>query len=67
MPKLRWYPQQQFTFCVNPKEHSSKWKWLKFTNNVEQESYIKNRVNRIISKEPETINWLKTFKKNRII
>jgi len=66
MPKLRWYPQQQFTFCVNPKEHSSKWKWLKFTNNVEQESYIKNRVNRIISKEPETINWLKTFKKNSI-
>ena len=48
MPKLRQYPQEQFTFCVNPKEHSSKWKWIKFTNNVEQESYIKNRVKRII-------------------
>ena len=37
-----------------------------FANNKGQKNYIKNRVDRILSKEPETISWIKTFPQDSV-
>ena len=55
MPKLRQYSDKSFTA-----------KGIRFANNPAQRTYIKSRVDRIKSKEPETINWINEFKKNSI-
>ena len=55
MPKLRQYSDKSFTA-----------KGIRFANNPAQRTYIKSRVDRIMGKEPETINWINGFKKNSI-
>ena len=59
MPKLRQYSDKSFTVPI-------KGKVIRFANNPAQRTYIKSRVDRIKSKEPETINWINEFKKNSI-
>ena len=53
MPKLRQYSDKSFIVPI-------KGKVIHFANNPAQRTYIKNRVDRILSKEPETINWMNT-------
>ncbi len=59
MPKLKSYSNEHFVFNANNKE-------ILFANNKDQKNYIKNRVDRILSKEPETINWIKNFPKDSV-
>lgn len=59
MPKLRQYSDKSFTVPI-------KGKVIRFANNPAQRTYIKSRVDRIMGKEPETINWINKFKKNSI-
>ena len=59
MPKLKQYSDKSFTIPI-------KGKVIHFANNPAQRTYIKNRVDRILSKEPETINWMKSFSKQSI-
>jgi len=54
MPKLKSYDVDTFNFSLDGKT-------IKFANNKEQKTYIKNRVDRILNKEPETINWINGF------
>ena len=69
MPKLKKLDQKQFTVCVNAnakkKDPPEDYKWLKFRN-VENENYIKNRVDRIWKKEKETIAWISEFEKDSV-
>jgi len=68
MPKLRKYTQKVFVTCVSGryKDDIKYKKWLRFCNNVENENYIKNRVDRMFVKEKETISWIKTFNKDSV-
>ena len=59
MPKLRQFSDKSFTVPI-------KGKVIRFANNPAQRTYIKSRVDRIMGKEPETINWINKFKKNSI-
>tara|TARA_Y100000310_G_C20380877_1_gene668040 strand:+ start:7 stop:702 length:696 start_codon:yes stop_codon:yes gene_type:complete len=59
MPKLKQYSDKSFTVPIEGKV-------IRFANNPAQRTYIKNRVDRIMGKEPETINWINKFKKNSI-
>ena len=59
MPKLRQYSDKSFIVPI-------KGKVIRFANNPAQRTYIKSRVDRIMGKEPETINWINKFKKNSI-
>jgi FkbM family methyltransferase len=59
MPKLKKFNDKQFVFPVGGKK-------IIFANNTEQKTYIKNRVDRLLSKEPETIKWLNGFEKNSV-
>ena len=59
MPKLKKIASKQFTFPIGKKK-------ILFANNTEQKTYIKNRVDRILSKEPETIEWFNSFEKDSI-
>jgi|TARA_R110000796_G_scaffold98114_4_gene205518 FkbM family methyltransferase len=59
MPKLKQYEAEIFTFPINGKT-------IKFANNKDHKTYIKNRVDRMLSKEPETINWINNFKKDSV-
>ena len=59
MPKLKSYSDEHFVFDANNKK-------ILFANNKDQKNYIKNRVDRILSKEPETINWIKNFPKDSV-
>jgi FkbM family methyltransferase len=59
MPKLKQYGVESFSFPVNGKE-------IIFANNKGQKTYIKNRMDRMLSKEPETINWINTFSKDSV-
>lgn len=52
MPKLRNNPQESFTMRDADGEYV-------FANDSNRLSYIKNRVDRLFSKEPETIKWIK--------
>ena len=59
MPKLKKFNDKQFVFPIGGKK-------IIFANNTEQKTYIKNRVDRLLSKEPETIKWLNGFEKNSV-
>lgn len=54
MPKLKSYDSDAFNFNVNGKT-------IKFANVKGQKTYIKNRMDRMLSKEPETIKWIDSF------
>jgi len=60
MPKLKSYDVGEFSFPIGGKV-------LKFSNIKGQPTYIKNRVDRIMSKEPETVAWINTFKKDSVL
>lgn len=68
MPKLRKYEQKLFVACVegHRQQDPEKKKWLKFRNNVDNENYIKNRVDRLFLKEKETIAWIRKFAEDSI-
>ena len=59
MPKLKKFNNKQFVFPIGEKK-------IIFANNTEQKTYIKNRVDRLLSKEPETIKWLNAFEKQSV-
>lgn len=59
MPKLRRHDTEMFTFHVLKKQ-------IKFSNVKGQETYIKNRVDRLLIKEPETIKWINTFSEDSV-
>ena len=59
MPKLKQYSEKSFTAPIEGKV-------IRFANNPAQRTYIKNRVDRINTKEPETINWINGFEKSSI-
>jgi FkbM family methyltransferase len=59
MPKLKSYDTDSFSFAV-------KGKTIKFANVKGQKTYIKNRIDRILSKEPETIDWINRFEKDSV-
>ena len=59
MPKLKSYDTERFIF-------SHKGKDLLFSNVKGQKTYIKNRVDRILSKEPETIKWIDGFEQDSV-
>ena len=59
MPKLKQYSEKSFTAPIEGKV-------IRFANNPAQRTYIKNRVDRINTKEPETINWINGFEKGSI-
>ena len=54
MPKLKSFDNDFFTFPVGKKQ-------IYFANNKGQKTYIKNRMDRLLSKEPETIKWINNF------
>jgi FkbM family methyltransferase len=59
MPKLKQYEVESFSFPIKDKK-------IIFANVKGQKTYIKNRMDRILSKEPETINWIDSFEKDSI-
>ena len=59
MPKLKSFEADSFTFNVGNKN-------ILFANNRGQKTYIKNRMDRMLSKEPETISWINAFDKNSV-
>ena len=60
MPKLKSFDTESFEFPIN------KNKKILFANNKGQKTYIKNRMDRMLSKEPETINWINSFNHDSI-
>jgi len=59
MPKLKSYDTDSFNFPIKDKT-------IKFANVKGQKTYIKNRMDRIMSKEPETIMWINSFEKDSV-
>ena len=59
MPKLKSYDTDSFSFSTDNKI-------IKFANVKGQKTYIKNRTDRIMSKEPETIMWINSFEKDSV-
>lgn len=59
MPKLKSYDTDSFSFPIKDKI-------IKFANVKGQKTYIKNRMDRIMSKEPETIKWINSFEKDSV-
>lgn len=59
MPKLKSYDTDSFNFPIKDKT-------IKFANVKGQKTYIKNRMDRIMSKEPETIKWIDSFEKDSV-
>jgi FkbM family methyltransferase len=59
MPKLKSYDTDSFNFSIKDKT-------IKFANVKGQKTYIKNRMDRIMSKEPETIKWIDSFEKDSV-
>jgi len=60
MPKLKSFDTESFSFPIGRD------KKILFANNKGQKTYIKNRVDRMLSKEPETIKWINTFEKDSV-
>ena len=52
MPKLKSFDMESFEFPIG------KNKKILFANNKGHKTYIKNRMDRMLSKEPETIQWI---------
>ena len=59
MPKLKSYDEKSFSFPVGNKK-------ILFANNIGQRTYIKNRMDRMLNKEPETIEWINGFEKDSV-
>ena len=59
MPKLKSYDTDSFSFPI-------KGKAIKFANVKGQKTYIKNRMDRLLSKEPETIKWINQFEQDSV-
>ena len=59
MPKLKSYDTDSFNFSIKDKT-------IKFANVKGQKTYIKNRMDRIMSKEPETIKWIDSYEKDSV-
>mgnify|MGYP003628358798 FL=1 len=59
MPKLKQYEVDSFSFPVKDKT-------ILFANNRGQQTYIKNRMDRMLNKEPETISWINSFSKDSV-
>tara|TARA_B100000214_G_scaffold268728_1_gene199393 strand:- start:1545 stop:2255 length:711 start_codon:yes stop_codon:yes gene_type:complete len=59
MPKLKSFDNDFFTFPVGKKQ-------IYFANNKGHKTYIKNRMDRLLSKEPETIKWINNFAKDSV-
>ena len=59
MPKLKSFNTDSFSFNVGNKN-------ILFANNKGQMTYIKNRMDRMLSKEPETIGWINNFTKDSV-
>ena len=59
MPKLKQHNDKIFTMRVKDHEY-------RFVNDVGNLSYIKNRVDRMFNKEPETIEWINSMPKGSI-
>jgi len=59
MPKLKQFPNESFTMCEGQHEY-------KFFNDIANPSYIKNRVDRIFNKEPETIQWIQSIPQDAV-
>jgi len=59
MPKLKSYDTDSFSFAIGNKT-------LKFANVRGQRTYIKNRMDRLLTKEPETIKWINQFAKDSV-
>ena len=59
MPKLKSYDDESFSFPMGKKK-------ILFSNNKGQKTYIKNRMDRMLNKEPETIEWINSFEKESV-
>ena len=59
MPKLKQFNDKEFNINVGGKK-------IIFSNNPSSKTYIKNRMDRMLSKEPETINWINGFDKKTV-
>ena len=59
MPKLKQFNEKEFNINVGGKK-------IIFSNNPSSKTYIKNRMDRMLSKEPETINWINGFDKTTV-
>lgn len=59
MPKLKNYEDHSFVFSIDQKK-------ILFANNKGEKTYIKNRVDRMLTKEPETIKWINSFEKDSV-
>ncbi len=59
MPKLKQFNDKEFNINVGGKN-------IIFSNNPSSKTYIKNRMDRMLSKEPETINWINGFDKTSL-
>jgi len=59
MPKLKSYDTDSFNFPIKGKS-------ITFANVKGQKTYIKNRMDRLLSKEPETIKWIDGFEKDSV-
>ena len=51
MPKLKQFDNKNFSIDIGKTK-------IFFANNPSQKTYIKNRMDRMLSKEPETIDWI---------
>ena len=59
MPKLKSYDTDSFSFPIGKNT-------LKFANVRGQKTYIKNRMDRLLTKEPETIKWINQFERDSV-
>ncbi len=59
MPKLKFYDSESFSFPIGNKK-------IIFANNKGQQTYIKNRMDRMLTKEPETIKWINNFETDSV-
>ena len=59
MPKLKQFDDKAFNINVAGKN-------IIFANNPASKTYIKNRMDRMLSKEPETIKWINGFDKTSV-
>jgi len=59
MPKLKQSNDKFFTINDGAQEY-------RFVNDIGNLSYIKNRVDRMFNKEPETIAWIKSINQNAV-
>ena len=59
MPKLKQFDNKNFSIDIGKNK-------IFFANNPSQKTYIKNRMDRMLSKEPETIDWINKVEKDSL-